>query len=355
MNNKLLDIFTKIVQINSTSGNEKHMRNYLLSWLKNNKFLAKVDKVGNVYAMKGNITPSVLFCAHMDTVNPGIGIKPIVKNGIIKSSGDTILGADNKAFIASLLFALEEYRGERKIEVIFSVKEETGGGIELFPFQWIRSNVGFIFDNANPVGGIVLQSPYIYNFHVEFKGKAAHAATPHLGKNALVAATAAIRSLPIGKSPDGKMTLNVGLIKGGTGINTVPDFVQIHGEIRSYDKEIFKKYIKHIELIYKMKAKQYAISINFWKDGYCPGYSHSKSNRMIKLIKEIYNNLDLNTKFYMKSGISDGNILNEKGVQTFVLTDGVESPHTINEEISLNSLAKMRNIIYAIIVSNDKK
>jgi len=132
--------------------------------LKKNNFIFKIDKVGNIYANNNAPGQPILLCAYMDTVQPGENIKPIIQNGIIKSSGDTILGADNKAALTAILSALESIKLNRPIELIFSVKEETGGGIEFFPFSWIKSKEGLIFDSANLLGGIILRSPFIINF-----------------------------------------------------------------------------------------------------------------------------------------------------------------------------------------------
>lgn len=39
----------------------------------------------------------------MDTVKPGIGIEPVIEDGIIRSKGNTILGGDDKSGIAAIL------------------------------------------------------------------------------------------------------------------------------------------------------------------------------------------------------------------------------------------------------------
>ena len=60
----------------------------------------------------------------------------------------------------------------------------------------------------------------------------------------------------------------------------------------------------------------------------------------------------LKPKFYSHSGISDANILNNKGIKTVVLSDGVENPHTTKEKISLESLEKMEKILEEILKDN---
>lgn len=66
----------------------------------------------------------------MDTVKPGKGIKPIIKDGVIYSDGTTILGGDDKGGIAAIVEALrvikENNIDHANIEVVFTIAEETG-------------------------------------------------------------------------------------------------------------------------------------------------------------------------------------------------------------------------------------
>lgn len=345
---KVVEYFQKLVQIDSPSGHEYLMSKYLESWLKKNKFLFKIDKVGNIYAKRGDGKP-ILFCAHMDTVNPGSGIEPKLIKGFVTSSGNTILGADNKAFIAALLTALEQTDNKKRIEIIFSVKEETGGGIEHLPFHWIKSKDALVFDSAQPIGGIILRSPYIFNFHIVLKGKAAHASLPKKGKNALIPALQILNTIPVGELDSKETTINVGLISGGTGINTVPDTVTISGEVRSYNKKLFEKHLKTIRLLVTKVASKFSVSYKYWQDGYCPGYVFDKSDALIKKVKDVYRSLNINSQLYNHSGISDANILNAKGIKTLNLADGVIDPHTTKEKVSVADLNKLVLIIQKII------
>lgn len=347
------DVFKQIVSIDSPSGEERKIREFIIRFLKDKKYQPKTDKRGNVYLkIKGKGEP-FLFCAHMDTVEPGKGIKVIEKNGFFQSNGKTILGADNKAFLAAILWVLGNVNIKRNLEIIFSVKEEVGGGVEFFPFEWIKSKIGFIFDNANPLGGIVLRSPYITNFHAQFIGKAAHASTPEKGRNALLALIKGLSALSIGKINNGNTLINIGLIQGGTGINTIPEKASVSGEIRSYDKKVFNFYLTKIKRIFFTQAKKNQIKLIFKTDGYSPGYIHKKTDPIIKKIALLFKEFNLKPIFYRFSGISDANILNEKGIKTIVFSDGVVNPHTVKERIAIDDLEKIKNIIIRLI--NEKR
>lgn len=342
---KSIKTFLKLVQIDSPSGHEEKMSSFLQNWLKKNNFDFKIDKVGNIYANNNKPGEPLLLCAHMDTVQPGEGIKPVIKNGVIKSSGNTILGADNKVAIAAILTAVEMDKSGKALEFLFTVKEETGGGVEYFLFKWIKAKQGLIFDSAKPLGGIVLRSPYIYNLHAKLFGQAAHASLPQDGVNAFSPAINALQQIKVGSLDNGETTINVGLIKGGTGINTVPDNVVISGEVRSYDKNLFKKHLDNIKKVFEKEAKKGGVKLNLTLDGYCSGYTHAKNNDLINKIGLIYKDMGLETIYYTYSGISDANVLNEHGIQVINLTDGVKHPHTTKEEVSEQNLTQLTSII----------
>ncbi len=342
---KITKLFTQLVKISSPSGKEEQVSVFIQSWLKSHDFEYKVDSIGNIYAKNNKAGVPLLLCAHMDTVQPGENIHPIIEDGIVKSNGKTILGADNKAALAALLTALEEGTAEKNIELLFTVKEETGGGVEFFPFKWIQSKQALIFDSAKPLGGIVLGSPYIYNFYIQFIGKSAHASTPEAGINAFTPAFEVLSTLKTGTMDNGKTTINVGLVSGGTGINTVPSTISIKGEARSYDKKLFDSHISDIKKMVKASSKKYGVDSTFELKEYCAGYTHKEKEQLSKKIADIYSKLGLKTDFYTHSGISDANVLNAHSIETYNLTDGVEFPHTTEEQISVKNLITLSNII----------
>jgi len=279
----------------------------------------------------------------MDTVEPGKNINPVIKNNIIKTSGKTILGADNKVAVASLIAVVEETLSLKSFELLFTVGEENGSGLNNFSFDLIKSKVGFTFDSIKPIGSIILRSPYICLFEAGFNGKASHSSTPENGINALIPAIKALKKIKVGKLDKGETTINIGLINGGTGANTIPEKVFIKGEIRSYQKKLFYHHLYKIKSIFK-DAK---LKVN----GFSPGYSHKKSSIVIKKISKVYSHLNIKSLYHSYSPVSDANILNSKGIEVINLGDGVENAHTTNEQININDLIKLKNIIYKILKS----
>lgn len=345
-NSSLLKLFLELIKIDSVSGEEQEIRNFIISLLKKKKLTYKIDTVGNLFIKKKGSGKPIMLCGHLDTVEPGRGVKPVVEDKIIKSDGKTILGADNKAFVSVLVDILVNEQIDRYLEIILSVKEETGGGLDFFPFSWLRSKQGIIFDNANPIGGIVLRSPEITNFSLEFLGKASHVATPEKGINSLLPAVEFLGKIKKHlTNTNKKISVNIGLVHSGTAINTIPEKTVIKGEIRSYDQRKFnfsKTLIKEIFFQAKKVFKGEAL-LTF--DGYCPGYHHQKNDPFIKKIASVIKKNQLTPYYLKRSGISDGNILNSHQIKTVVLSDGVINPHTRKEKIKIADLFLIKKLV----------
>ena len=107
---RLLGTFIDLVKIDSESRDEKEVAEYIKKKLKKLKIKFYVDNShtktksnhGNIIAriISDPKLPTVVLSSHMDTVVPGRGIKPIVKKSYVASSGDTILGSDDKSGLA---------------------------------------------------------------------------------------------------------------------------------------------------------------------------------------------------------------------------------------------------------------
>ena len=180
----------------------------------------------------------IFLCAHLDTVPATGPIEPVVADGIVTNSADTILGADDKAAVAVMLEAarlvLAEGRRHAGIELLFTTREETGlEGALAFDATRLQARAGFVYDHAGAVGEIVVATPSGKAIDVVFTGRPAHAGiNPEDGRSAILAAARAISDLRLGRI-DEETTANVGLIEGGSALNVVPDRCRLAIEARS--------------------------------------------------------------------------------------------------------------------------
>lgn len=206
---RLLAQFLDLVQIDSESGNERAVAEYTMKELEQMGFAVETDEAGqtiggnsgNVIAkLKGNAAyKSVFFCAHMDTVKPGCGVKPQIKDGIIYSDGTTVLGGDDKGGISAILEGTRSFLAEQKkhgdIQIVFTIAEEGGlNGAKALKYEELWPIDGaFFFDSEDDASHVTVKAPVHYDFSCKFTGKAAHAGMePEKGVNAIAVAAEAV-------------------------------------------------------------------------------------------------------------------------------------------------------------------
>lgn len=194
---RLLNTFLELVQIDSETGNESTIQPILKE-----KFIAlgldvkedeaaKHPKLGAnnlVCTMNSTIeegeVPKLYLTSHMDTVVPAINVKPIVKDdGYIYSDGTTILGADDKAGLAAMLEVLQVIKEQQiphgQIQFVITVGEESGliGAKELNS-ELLDADFGYAIDASADVGTTVVGAPTQMLISAKIIGKTAHASTP---------------------------------------------------------------------------------------------------------------------------------------------------------------------------------
>ena len=183
----------------------------------------------------------MLLCAHLDTVPLQAPVEPVLLDGGWENANDGILGADNKAAVAVLLALARHVRQQGApvdVELLFTVGEEVAlAGARAFDVSSLRSDFGYVFDHASPIGEVVLDSPTHFRIEASFRGAAAHAGIrPEEGRSAILAAARAVASMPLGRLDDGT-TVNVGTIAGGSAINVVPEHCSLPLEARALEDE----------------------------------------------------------------------------------------------------------------------
>lgn len=353
MTNKTVKLFTDLVRIDSPSGNEGGVRELTLSILKKLGFECFVDKTGNAIAKNNKAGEPVLVGAHFDTVEPGRGIKPQIKNGIITSDGKTILGADNKAALASILSALSSVPKDkiRPLEIVLTVREETDGGINYLNFKQLKSKLGVIADSILPIGALITGAPWIEDIEINIKGKAAHASRPQDAINALVAGAWAIANFKWGHRNKDTIA-NAGIISGGDATNTIPGWLNIKGEIRSFSNEKFEIAKNEIENHFKSVAKKYKAKVKITHKFYGNGYSLDKNSKAIEEVLKVYKIIKIKPNIQRSFGASDANIYAQNGIDVANIGDGVIGAHTTKEQISVASLMKLTKFFETYFVLN---
>lgn len=354
---RLVKTFIELVKIDSPSGEEAEFASFLSKKLKQLGAYVSLDAYDNVIAkLKGN-GPPLMLNAHLDTVEPGRNIKPIIKNDIITSDGSTVLGADPKAGIAIILEALtsiiEENKSHPNLELVFTREEETSlGGAMNLDYSQISAREGIVFDGDEEVFKIYVSSPTYYALDVEIIGKAAHAGIePEKGISAIEIASKLISNFSLGRI-DEETTVNIGTIVGGSVRNAVPEKVTFQGEIRSRNKKTLEKIITKKEKIFKTHKAIYAnakINYTFNKD--FEGFKLEENHPLIKKAKNVMiNKLGFKPVLKDSGGGSDANFFFTKDIEVIIVGTGTYEAHTTREYLKIPELFDAAKFCEAFIL-----
>jgi tripeptide aminopeptidase len=368
---RLADTFRQLVLMDSPSREEGAVADWIKRTLKKEvgEEVIEDQSRGQTGSESGNIIARIqgtekvaplFFNAHLDTVEPGRGIKIIFKDGIFQSDGSTVLGADDKAAIAILIETarlLKEHRvSHGPIEFLFTVCEEIGllGAKSLDP-ALLEARAGYALDSSDPEV-LINQAPCAIRFKVRVVGKAAHAGLhPELGINAIQVAARALAEVPLGRI-DEYTTANVGLIHGGKATNIVPEEVELEGEVRSHNPEKLR------EVQDQVLGTFHRIALDF-KPGGNPGLplikieviddyplmSVSEEHPLITTAAKAAKGLGRKLRLDMTGGGSDANILNAKGFATVIMGIGMQNVHTTSEYIRLDDMVATAELVLEII------
>ncbi|HON84210.1 MAG TPA: M20/M25/M40 family metallo-hydrolase, partial [Caldisericia bacterium] len=198
-------------------------------------------------------------------------------------------------------------------------------------------------------GDIVNISPYHNTFKFFIYGKAAHAGVePEKGINAIFLSSKAISKLKIGRIDD-ESTSNVGFIKGGSATNVVPDFVEIWAEARSRNEEKLIKISDEIIDTFIKEVEDGSGKIEYKLNREYNGYKFDEDDKLIKIIKKVFDSLNIKPNIISTMGGSDSNVFNEKGIKTIVLSTGMNNVHTKEEYIKVEDLLTSVKVVEKII------
>ncbi len=372
---RLLENFIKLSKPDSESFHERQIGEMLKAELEALGLSVRTDTTDphylkehpescpNLYGfLKGNLpgTP-ILFSAHMDTVAPGKGkAAMLTKEDRFVSEGETVLGADDIAGLTSILEALAAIREEgiphRDIEVLFTAAEEPFcEGSRFLNYEILKAKNGYVLDLNGDVGAASLSAPSILSFTITIKGRAAHAGfSPESGINALNIAVQALATQKTGHVDD-ETTLNFGTIHGGTGKNIVPGEVVLEGEIRSSDHEKALRLMEQVERAFTECARK-AGGV-----AYCCSREHIRAYRIpeneecVKRFEKAAKSIGIEEPVLTATfGGSDANRLNAHGIQTIVLSCGMEEVHTTSEYIKREELLKSASLTYRLMTLEEE-
>ena len=118
----VLENFKNLCQIPHCSFDTKQMKEFLCAYSKKHGFEVKIDKAGNIHALKGKA--QICLQSHYDMVCMGLApnIEVYEEQGFLRAKNSS-LGADNGIGVAIMMSAMAEFE---HLECLFTNDEEVG-------------------------------------------------------------------------------------------------------------------------------------------------------------------------------------------------------------------------------------
>jgi tripeptide aminopeptidase len=362
----LSDLFAELCQIESPSGREHACAQRIVTELQALGIEVHEDDAGPAAGSDcGNLLaripgggsevpptrkyPTVLFCAHMDTVPLQAPVEPVLREGFWENANEGILGADNKAAVAVLLALARRVSRERagsegfpvEIELLFTVGEERSlAGARAFDVKRLRSRFGYVFDHSSPLGEVILSAPSHHRLQATFRGVAAHAGVrPEEGRSAILAAARAVADMRLGRI-DAQSTANVGTIAGGSAINVIPEHCSILAEVRSQRDERAEEILAELlDCVHEAaNLPECECDVDVTVERTFRGYRTSASTPVVRAAERALRTCGYTPVRVASGGASDANALIAAGFPTVNLANGTERNHEPGERVSVAAL-----------------
>lgn len=355
---RLVDHFIQLVKVDSESRNEKQIGELLAEQLGELGFSVhklpvpeEVSNGFNLYAkLDGAIEDSIVLSCHMDTVTPGIGIEPIIEDGVIRSKGNTILGGDDKSGIAAIMEAVRCIQAEnlqhKTIELAFTVHEEGGlFGSQHFDMSYIRSDKAIVLDTGGPIGTIVNAAPGQQKIVAVIKGRPAHAGlAPEEGISAIQVAADAINQMKLLRI-DEDTTANIGIVQGGNATNIVMPELKIVAEARSLNGDKLDAQVTHMIDTFQSVAEKHGAEVEINSTRAYNAFVIADDHPHITAVKSAFEAIGANPYTKGTGGGSDANNFNAKGLTTVNISTGMAKVHTTEEFIAIDDMVKVTEFV----------
>jgi tripeptide aminopeptidase len=373
---RIKNLLLELVQIDSHSRKERNVAERIKKYCEEMGAEVEIDDAGakvggdsgNVIArFKGTIDGAepIMMSAHMDTVVPGEGVKPIIEGDIIRSDGTTVLGGDDKSGCAVIIETIrclkEQNIPHTDIEAIFSICEEVGLlGAKNVDVSKIRSKFGIVFDSDDP-GFLFTKGPSANHLEFAVHGLESHAGVaPEEGISAVRIAAEAICDMKLGRIDD-ETTANIGVIEGGKATNIVTNLVTLKGEARSLSEEKLKAQCDHMVKCFDDAASKYEVTVagkttKAWvESSVTPEYyamDVPDDSHVVQLVIKAASRMGLEVKTMASGGGCDANIFNKRGIECANLGTGMRAIHTVNEWLDVKDMYASAEMTLEILKLN---
>ncbi|MGI9557284.1 MAG: M20/M25/M40 family metallo-hydrolase [Solirubrobacterales bacterium] len=359
---RLLERFERLCATRSPTGEERAVADAVTRELRELGCEVTEDEAaGPAHAGAGNLIARrpgsgdgfVMFCAHLDTVPHADEIEVELADGVYRSRGDTILGADNKAAVAVLIELAAAHAKKDAgvgLELVLTVAEETGlRGAKELDTSALRSEFGFVLDHSSPMGEVIIAAPTYKRMVAEFEGIAAHSGIrPEAGRSAISAAASAIAGMQLGRLDD-ETSANVGVIHGGFATNIVASECRIEAEARSLDHARAAETMGEMVDACTWAAGEHGCDVDLEVTELFRAYRLPKGSAPAALARDALARCGYEASDVVTGGGSDANALIAAGFDCALLANGTSDNHTPNEAVAADSITGMLRVCETLL------
>lgn len=296
----------------------------------------------------GKIAQRIVLAPHMDTVGgTPEQFKPVVKNGRLHGRGACDTKGSVAAMFAALLKVAAQKQRPRQTEIIFAAladEENAQGGSRALAASGFKADLAIVGEPTKLK--VVTAHKGDFWWKLEARGRAAHGATPHLGKNAIHSMACVVDVLETDYAAElrrrprhpllGHATINVGTIAGGRQPNIVPDRCEVSIDRRTLPGETEADVRREITALLRRCGVDAVISDT--RGAPClPMETDSNLPLVRQFLRSTGQRRPVGVDFFCDASV----LSNDAGIPSIVFGPGdIAQAHTADEWISEESLER---------------
>ena len=357
-----INLIEHLCKMPSPSNHEKEKATFIKKWLEEKGAQnVYIDEVNNVlYSINcQNSDKTVVFMAHIDTVFPDLKPLPFTKDEKYLYSpgvGDDTTCVAMLLMIASLIIK-KNLSPKTGVLLAFNSCEEGLGNLKGIKniMKHYQSKITQVISFDSQYDCVVNDCVGSERYEIVVKTKGGHSFRDFGNENAIVVSSRIINKLydvKVPKNENNKTTYNVGVIKGGTSINTIAQEASFLYEYRSTSQECLKNMKeKFLKIVESFKEKDIEINVNVL--GIRPCKENVDEERLERLTKKIISVCEKysNIKCYPSEGSTDCNIPMSMGIPSVAAGCYIGyGEHTREEKVLIESIPIGLKIVAELVL-----
>jgi len=327
-----IELLKRALEIYTPSRSEAQLANLIKEKCLDDLGFEKVniDSVGNVIATKGNGTPRILLCGHMDTVPGQIPVR--IDSGFLFGRG----ASDAKAPLISMLLACTEFK-QRGTIIFAGVVDEEGNATGIK--ELVKNNLSIdyaIFGEPSGINRITIS----YKGRIALKLTcdvldSAHASAPWLSKNSIeeVFEVWKLLSAEISAKYDktdkksNSLSLSLTEISGGSSHNVTPQKCKVTIDIRVPNGVKCLEILNHLDTSIRNISEMRKVKITYRIEDMTEAFEADHSSPLVRALSlSILDVCKVRSVLLRKTGTGDMNVLGNS-LNIPVVTYGPGEPH----------------------------